>query len=130
MNLDVMKNQYKGTTLGKLIKDHIEKQSADAIRRAMVGTWDTFDLATRPEIDRLTGSLAEFVFAKKKIHEDLGDVFSGLIEIITNQLSVKGIRLTPSQTFDVFNIIVLLLAHAAATQPEIKKKLGIKTGWF
>jgi hypothetical protein len=130
MNLDAMRNQYKGTTLGKLIKHHIEKQSADALQRAMVGTWETFDPATRPEIDRLTGSLAEFVFAKGKVHEDLSDVFSGLIEIITTQLSGKGIRLTPAQTFDVFNIIVLLLAHGAATQPEIKKKLGLKTGWF
>lgn len=130
MNLDAMKRQYKGTTLGKLIKQHIEKQSADDLQRAMVGTWEQFTPAVRPEIDRLTGSLAEFLYAKGKVHEDLSDVFSGLIEIITNQLAIKGIRVTAAQAFDVFNIVVLLLAQGAATQPEIKKKLGIKTGWF
>lgn len=130
MNLNTMSKQYEGTTLGKLIRHHIDKKSTDDLGLAWVVTIERFESALHDQIDRLTINLAEFVVANNLARNDLSQTFNGLIEIIKGQLSKNGIQLADDQLFDIFNIVVLRLAHSASTRPDLKKKLGIKDGWF
>lgn len=130
MMINELKQQYKGTTLPKLIEHHIKKQSSTEIRNAVMGTYIKLPEVAREGADEYTMDYLANWFDSNIVNEDLSNVFSKAIANIENTSNEQGWNLSESQKVDVFVIMVLRMAFFAHDKPELRKMLGIKKGWF
>lgn len=125
-----MKEQYKGTTLPKLIEHHIKKQTEKQLQEAVFSMYSNFSDDIAEEIDDYTMEYLKNWFTPDIISKDLSKVFDEAIASIQNVANQKNWNLTESKKIDIFVIKVLRISFFAASKPELRKKLGVKKGWF
>lgn len=128
--IDQMKEQYKGTTLPKLIEHHIKKQTEKQLQEAVFSMYSNFSDDIAEEIDDYTMEYLKNWFTPDIISKDLSKVFDEAIASIQNVANQKNWNLTESKKIDIFVIKVLRISFFAASKPELRKKLGVKKGWF
>jgi hypothetical protein len=128
--IDEMKQQYKGTTLPKLIEHHIKKQTEKQLQEAVFETYSNFSDDVAEEIDDYTMDYLKNWFSPDIVSKDLSKVFEEAITSIENISLKKNWMLTEAQKVDVFVIKVLRISFFAASKPEFRKKLGVRKGWF
>ena len=130
MDLKNIVQQYRGTTLPKLIEKQIKSMDRDTLQAAIQGTYTNFPVEFRKQVEAYT-----LDYQKNWINDhirtaDLGDILSEAIQDIMQMSSEAGVSLNDDQVFDMFNLTVMRLAYFADCQPGFRKLLGIKKGWF
>ena len=131
MNLQDLVQQFRGTTLPKLVESQIKSLNEDALLHAIRGTYDHFPTEFRPQVDAFTLAYPGINWAGPHIAKtDLGDIFSDAIQAIKDMATQAGVSLNDEQVFDVFNLIVMRVSYFAHSNPDFRKSLGIKKGWF
>jgi len=130
MNIEELKQQYRGTTLPKLVEKQINSLKENVLQNAIQGTYENFPREHRQKIDEFTLAYAQNWFNPSIRESDLSDVFTQAIKDIEVMAKQEGMSLNQDQTFDVFNIIVMRVSFFAHSKPEFRKMLGIKKGWF
>lgn len=130
MNFTEIVQQYRGTTLPKLVEKQIKSLNEDTLVQAIRGTYEHFPIGFRPRVDAYTMDYLKGWFGPHIVTADLGEVFSVAVTDIRDMAAQAGVSLNDEQVFDMFNIMVMRLSHFAHTKPELRKMLGIKKGWF
>jgi hypothetical protein len=130
MNFVELVQQYRGTTLPKLVEKQIKSLNEETLVQAIRGTYEHFPIEFRPQVDAYTMDYLKGWFGPPIITADLGEVFSVAVTDIRDMAAQAGVSLNDEQVFDMFNIMVMRLSHFAHTKPELRKRLGIKKGWF
>jgi hypothetical protein len=131
MDLDVLRDQYRGTTLPKLVEKQIRSFDEATTLKAIQGTFANFPAAHRPDLDTFTQDyLAERWFGPHIVKQDLAVLFSETIRDIQGMSEAKGYAFSSERAFDLFNIMVLKMAWFAHSRPDFRRDLGIKKGWF
>ena len=130
MKLDEIEDQYRGSTLPKLVEKQLRSLKESVLLEAIQGTYANFPVGVRPLIDSYTQAYLQKWFGPHILQTDLGEVFRTTIGDIKAMAVGEGIALGDEQVFDVFNLMVMRLAAFAHSKPELRKQLGIKKGWF
>lgn len=130
MNLSELAQQYRGATLPKLIDRHVKSLNQDALVQAIQGTYERLPLAFRPQADAYTMAYLENWFGPHIVTADLADVFAAAVSDIKAVALRANVSLSDDQVLEVFNIMVMRMAHFAHAKPDLRKMLGIKKGWF
>jgi len=130
MNLIELEDQYHGSTLAKLVKHHMKNQSEEDIVSAVRGTYGRFTEDLRPIIDDFTEKYLELWFDVSIYSQDLGTIFSKTLLDINAWGKESRYALTEEDAFNIFNIMVLKIAHYAHSRSEFRKKIGAKKGIF
>ncbi|MDO8357112.1 MAG: hypothetical protein Q7U76_12040 [Nitrospirota bacterium] len=131
MNLQGLAQQYRGTTLPKLVESQIKSLNEDALVHAIRGTYEHFPTEFRLQVDAFTLAYPGINWAGPHIAKtDLGDIFSDAIQAIKDMATQAGVSLNDEQVFDVFNLIVMRVSYFANSNPDFRKSLGIKKDWF
>ena len=131
MNLQEIVQQYRGATLPKLVESQIKSLNEDALLHAIRGTYDHFPIEFCPQVDAFTLAYPGMHWAGPHFATtDLGDIFSDAIQAIKGMATQAGVSLNDEQVFDVFNLIVMRVSYFAHSNPDFRKTLGIKKGWF
>jgi hypothetical protein len=133
MDLDNLKNQFKGRKFGDLVLHHMKSQSPNDRIKALRGTisllpelFQTYGIETL--IDEINKDISKESFWKT----DCSEMFSTIIEITRRSYHYYGFTPSNDDLFNAFNIIVLNLAYAAESQPEMEKfiKRSVNSGFF
>ena len=122
--------QYRGTTLPKLVEKQIKSLSEESLVQAIRGTYEHFPIAFRPQVDTYTMDYLKGWLGPQIVAADLGEIFSIAVNDIKAMAADAGVSLNDEQVFDMFNIMVMRLSHFAHSKPELRKMLCIKKGWF
>lgn len=130
MNLKEVTQQYRGATLPKLIEKQIKTLNEETLLQAIRGTYEHFPIEFRPQVDAYTLAYSQKWFGPHILTTDLGDIFSDAVQDIMSMATEAGVSLNDDQVFDMFNLIVMRVSFFAHTKPGLRKRLGIKKGWF
>jgi len=130
MNLQEIVQQYRGTTLPKLVEKQIKSLNEDTLLQAIQSTYHHFPIEFRKQVDAFTHAYVKNWLAPHIVTTDLGDIFSDATPDIKSMATQSGVSLNDEQVFDVFNLIVMKVSHFAHIDPEFRKSWGIKKGWF
>lgn len=130
MNFQELLQQYRGATLPKLVEHQIKSLDEATLLQAIRDTYEHFPIEFRPQVDAYTLAYAEKWFEPNILTADLGDIFSDTIQDIKLMAAEAGVPLNDEQVFDMFNLIVMRLSFFAHSDPDLRKMLGIKKGWF
>jgi len=132
MNLQEIVQQYRGTTLKKLIEHQIKSMNEGVLLQAIKGTYEHFPIEFCPQVDTFTLTYPRKKWSDSDIFHtaDLGDIFSETIRDIKAMSAQAGVPLDDEHVFDMFNLIVMRISYFAHSHPDFRKKLGIKKGWF
>lgn len=130
MNLQEVVEQYRGATLPKLVEKQIKSLNQDTLLQAIQGTYYHYPIEFRKQVDVFTHAYVNNWLVPHIVTKDLGDVFSDATRDIQVLATQSGVSLSDEQVFDVFNLIVMKIAHFAHIDPEFRKSWGIKKGWF
>jgi hypothetical protein len=131
MNLQELVQQYRGATLPKLVERQMKSLNEDTLMHAIQDTYRHFPIEFRPQVDAFTLAYPDRNWAGPNIvTTDLGDIFSDAIQAIEGMATQAGVSLNDEQVFDVFNLIVMRVSYCAHSNPDFRKMLGIKKGWF
>lgn len=130
MKFDELEEQYRGTTLPKLVETQLRSLKEPVLLEAIQGTYENFPVGVRPLIGAYTQTYLQKWFEPHILQTDLGELFRTTIDDIKAMTVGEGIALRDEQLFDVFNLMVMRLTAFAHSNPELRKQLGIKKGWF
>lgn len=130
MNLKEVTQQYRGATLPKLIEKQIKTLNEETLLQAIRGAYEHFPIEFRPQVDAYTLAYSHKWFGPHILTTDLGDIFSDAVQDIMSMATEAGVSLNDDQVFDMFNLIVMRVSFFAHTKPGLRKRLGIKKGWF
>ena len=130
MKFDELEEQYRGTTLPKLVEKQLRSLKEPVLLEAIQGTYENFPVGVGPLIDAYTQSYLRKWFGPHLLQTDLGELFRTTIDDIKAMANGEGIALDDEQVFNVFNLMVMRLTAFAHSNPELRKQLGIKKGWF
>lgn len=130
MNLQEIVQQYRGTTLPKLIEKQIKSLNSDTLLKAIQSTYHHFPSDFRKQVDTFTHAYVENWLAPHIVTTDLGDIFTDATQDIKSMATQSGVSLNDEQVFDVFNLIVMKVSYFAHNDTEFRKSWGIKKGWF
>lgn len=113
-----------------LVEHQIKSLDEATLLQAIRGTYEHFPMEFRPQVDAYTLGYAEKWFEPHILTADLGDIFSDTIQDIKRMAAEAGVPLNDEQVFDIFNLIVMRLSFFAHSDPDLRKMVGIKKGWF
>ena len=130
MNPAELTEQYRGATLPKLIETHVKSLSQESLVQAIRGTYEKLPITFRPQADAYTMAYLKNWLGPHIVTADLADVFAAAVSDIKAAALEARVSLSDDQVLDVFNIMVMRMAHFAHSKPDLRKMLGIKKGWF
>ena len=130
MNLEQLSSQYRGARLPQLIEKQIKTLDEPTLLKAIQGTYENFPREFRPQVDAYTMAYMKNWFGPNIATVDLGVLFDEAVKDIKSMAAELGVSLNDERLFDIFNLMVMRLSHFAHTQPDFRKMLGIKKGWF
>ena len=130
MNPAELTEQYRGATLPKLIETHVKSLSQESLVQAIRGTYEKLPITFRPQADAYTMAYLKNWLGPHIVTADLADVFAAAVSDIKAAALEARVSLSDNQLLDVFNIMVMRMAHFAHSKPDLRKMLGIKKGWF
>lgn len=130
MDLQQLAQQYRGTTLPKLLEKQIKAMDKRTLLQAIQGTYKYFPENFRPLVDAYTLTYGQKLIGSQILIKDLGDVFRDAIQDAVKMSIEAGESLNDDQVFAMFNLTVMRLSFMAHSEPGFRKLLGIKKGWF
>jgi hypothetical protein len=122
--------QYKGSTLPKLIEHHIKSQTKTQLENAVFEMYTKLPEPSREIVSDFTLHYIQNWFQPNIVDVDLSLVFTHAVEEIDKFSKEFKLNLSENQMIDVFIIMVLRTSFFASTEPQFRKLLAIKKGWF
>lgn len=133
LSIKDLEKQYNGRKLGELVLHHIKVQDTNQLKKAISELTETI----HPELIETTKKFVETIiygFAKSKDFwkHDCGEALKVYTTATRVEAEKHSIKINDDYTFDIFNLIVLSLAHRAAIDPDFKNfiKKSIRKYWI
>lgn len=122
VSISELKSQFSGRKFGELVLHHIKTQSIGQIESAIIG----LNGQVKPELEDTTVKflatvLEVFAQLADFWKEDCGEVLVLYVNSTKSEAKKFGIEVDDDYGFDIFNLIVLMLAKKAIEEPGFKK---------
>lgn len=120
MDLDNIKQQYRGATLSELVQSHMKTLHKEILPQVIRGTLIEFEPDQREMFDHYTDSYLSNWLNQEKLNADLADIFDRTICDTKVFIKSKNTTLTDKRIFDVFHVLTLKLIKLVYNDPDIK----------
>ena len=130
IQIQALAKQYTGASLAKLVETHVKRLKAHQLSDAIQETYLKFPEAFRPAADEFSLNYSQAWMGPKMVSGDLGEMFLQAVGFGKEFAEKRGINLDEEQAFELFNLTVMRVAHFAHNNPNFRKSIGIKKGWF
>jgi hypothetical protein len=120
MDLENIKQQYRGATLSELVQSHMKTLHKDILPQVIRGSSIEFESKQREMLDHYTDNYLSNWLNQETLNADLADVFDRTICDAKSFIKSKNTTLTDKRIFDVFHVLTLKLTTLVYTDPEIK----------
>lgn len=122
LSISDLKAQFTGRKFGELVLHHIKTQSQGQIESAISGLFDQ----VHPELEDTTVKFLATImegFAQSEMFwkEDCGNALELYVNSTKSEAKKFGIEVDDDYGYDIFNLIVLMLAKKAIEEPGFKK---------
>jgi len=124
MDLENIKQQYRGATLTELVQSHMKTLHKDILPQVIRGTLIEFESEQREMLDHYTDNYLSNWLNQETLNADLADVFDRAICDAKIFFKSKNTTLKDKRIFDVFHVLTLKLTTLVYTDPEIKALIG------
>lgn len=123
MNLENIKQQYRGATLSELVQSHMKTLHKDILPQVIRGSLIEFESEQREMLDLYTDNYLSNWLNQETLNADLADVFDRTICDAKSFVKSKNTTLTDKHIFDVFHVLTLKLTTLVYTDPDIKAQI-------
>jgi len=120
MDLDNIKQQYRGATLSELVQSHMKTLHEEILPQVIRGTLIEFEPDQRKMFDHYTDSYLSNWLNQETLNADLADIFDHAICDTKVFIKSKNTTLTDKRIFDVFHVLTLKLIKLVYNDPDIK----------
>src|SRR5262249_59831939 len=114
----------------ELIQHHIRRQDASQFPAAVVGTEDLLppvvQALAEPFVDGWLDRFSDADFWRA----DCAAVFDAIVSDARATLTAAGVFPHDDALFNLFQLITLCFAGAAAERPQLRRSMGIRKGLF
>ena len=119
MDLEKIKQQYRGATLAELINSHMKTLYREILPQVIRGTLIEFET---DQVDKLEPYIAEYINNWQNpevLGSDLAEIYEQTIADMRSFIESNNISLSDKRIFDVFHVTTLKLTQQAYQNPEL-----------
>jgi hypothetical protein len=128
VNLDTLRNQYRGTRYAQLAEHHLKRQSLEERILGIQGTLESLPKALHTVGEALIDCWNIRAYDRSFWDTDTATIFDQIIADARQRLIAVGILPNDDTLFTFFHLVTLNFAHTAALQPAMQRFLGIGSG--
>jgi len=125
INLNELVRQYQGNCLSNLIKKHLKTLDESTLLSAIRETFKNFPKELQEPLNAFTQEYPKAWLINDELNSDLGNLFTKTINDTRQMTIQKGFKFHDDRLFDIFNIMVMKLAHFAHSNSSFLAKLNI-----
>lgn len=132
VNLEELKEQFRGTRFSQLVQHHLNRQSQDQRSNGIRGTIDLLPERARTLVEGFIDRWNVRAYDEQFWKTDTALVFEEITGDARSVLSSLGLSTDDEVVFNMFNIIVLNYAYSAYDQPKMRSFMGLsasRTPW-
>ena len=130
VDLNQFKEQIRGQPYNSLVQHHLRRQSVHELVLGIKGTTARLPQGVIGRVETLIDMWNSRAHDADFWRRDCAEVFEEIIWEGEMILESSGFKKDDETLFNIFQVITLNFASAAATQPTLRKFAGIKKGWL
>jgi hypothetical protein len=130
-DISKLKSQFSGRKFGELVLHHTKTQSLGQIEDAISGLYGQVHPELQDTTDKFLATVLEG-FSQSELFwkEDCGNALEMYVNSTKSEAKKFGIEVDDDYGFDIFNLMVLLLAKKVIQEPDFKKLVRKSTKSF
>jgi hypothetical protein len=125
INLDELREQYRGTRFAQLVQHQLNHQSQDQRINGIRGTIAMLPEQARPLVEGFIDRWNVRAYDQQFWQRNTALIFEEIIQDARAILSPLGLEVDDEAVFNMFNIVVLSYAYSAYDQPKMREFMGL-----
>lgn len=125
LNLEELREQFRGTRFSQLVQHHLNRQSQDQRIDGIRGTIEMLPEHARPLVEGFIDRWNVRAYEQQFWQTDTALVFEEIMQDARIVLLSIGLSVDDEVAFNMFNIVVLSYAYSAYDQPKMREFMGL-----